>query len=241
MEGKSANKNKVLLLSRTNIHSRLIQRELEKSNQFTIQQKTDKQFTPPYSVENISVILMSYHYIKDDLYTDLLSTNTLEFNLVVYDVPIDLHGDTIVSWYSLKGILYEDAPIEHLTRCIEVVATGDLWLPRNVMAQMLTQYRPYAPSPQRDIEALTKREMQILDRLVCGQSNLQIANELFVAESTVKTHIYKLYKKMNVNCRREAIRLVRQHCQHEHQVHTYRSTTSNIEKETRPSTLTLTD
>ncbi|CAH8241500.1 hypothetical protein VAEKB19_5640004 [Vibrio aestuarianus] len=111
----------------------------------------------------------------------------------------------------LKGILYEDAPVEHLIRCVESVANGNLWLPRELMASMLNQLKPYALSSQHGLEELTKREKQILDRLVCGRSNLQIANELFVAESTVKTHIYKLYKKINVNCRREAIRFVRQH------------------------------
>ncbi|MDN3697138.1 MULTISPECIES: response regulator transcription factor [Vibrio] len=237
MEGKVLEKNKILLLSRTNIHSRLIQRELEKSNKFVIQQKTDKQFSQPYSVENISVILMSYHYIKDGLYTDLLSATTFDFNLVIYDVPVDLLCDTIVSWCCLKGILYEDAPVDHLTRCVEVVAKGDLWLPRNLMAQMLTRCRPYAPSTKNSIGELTKREQQILDRLVCGQSNLQIANELFVAESTVKTHIYKLYKKINVNCRKEAIRFARQQNQDNKK---QQASSSGMPNQTTPPTLTLT-
>jgi ATP/maltotriose-dependent transcriptional regulator MalT len=73
------------------------------------------------------------------------------------------------------------------------------------MAKMLIHFRPYAISSQEISNTLTKREKQILDRIVQGQSNLEIADALFVAESTVKTHVYKLYKKLNVSCRKEAI------------------------------------
>ncbi len=59
---------------------------------------------------------------------------------------------------------------------------------------MLIHFRPYAISSQEISNTLTKREKQILDRIVQGQSNLEIADALFVAESTVKTHVYKLYK-----------------------------------------------
>ncbi len=52
--------------------------------------------------------------------------------------------------------------------------------------KMLIHFRPYAISSQEISNTLTKREKQILDRIVQGQSNLEIADALFVAESTVK-------------------------------------------------------
>lgn len=215
MEGKVLDKRnsekKVLFLGRKNIHSRLIQRELCKCNKFSIKHQDIERFSQDESVDEIAVVLIGYDYINDQLYNHLLSAMTLNLNLVIYNVPLDLCTEEIAPWVCLKGILYEDAPVEHLIRCVESVANGNLWLPRELMPSMLNQLKPYALSSQHGLEELTKREKQILDRLVCGRSNLQIANELFVAESTVKTHIYKLYKKINVNCRREAIRFVRQH------------------------------
>ncbi|TFZ50620.1 response regulator transcription factor [Photobacterium damselae subsp. piscicida] len=57
---------------------------------------------------------------------------------------------------------------------------------------------------------LTRREKQILGLLTEGKTNIEIAETLFVAETTVKSHIYNLYKKIDVKCRKEAIFKVKQ-------------------------------
>ncbi len=87
------------------------------------------------------------------------------------------------------------------------------------MEKMLSDIRPYAMNSQDISSTLTKREKQILDRLVQGHSNLQIAEELFVAESTVKTHVYKLYKKLNVSNRKEAVQKASQPFHYEFKPH----------------------
>ncbi len=50
---------------------------------------------------------------------------------------------------------------------------------------------------------LTKREAEVMDLLLTGVSNKEIADKLFVAEKTVKTHAWQIYKKMNVKTRYE--------------------------------------
>lgn len=57
--------------------------------------------------------------------------------------------------------------------------------------------------------ALTKRETEILAQLYEGKSNTQIAELLFISESTVKAHIYNLFRKMDIKSRGEAVRIVR--------------------------------
>nr|WP_163933086.1 LuxR C-terminal-related transcriptional regulator [Paraferrimonas sp. SM1919] len=54
-------------------------------------------------------------------------------------------------------------------------------------------------------EKLTKREKQVLDSLIKGSSNLEISESLFVSESTVKTHLYRIFKKIGVSTRSQAI------------------------------------
>ncbi|MFA0707864.1 response regulator transcription factor, partial [Vibrio sp. 10N.222.48.A3] len=56
------------------------------------------------------------------------------------------------------------------------------------------------------LSTLTKREAQIFKRVIRGDTNLEISSELFISESTVKTHVYNIYKKINVTNRKEAIR-----------------------------------
>ena len=207
---KENNNINIFFLNENNLQTRLIEKELAKTPNCLIKKQTDNDLDSPYSAGGTCIVLMNYQSTKGSLYTDLTSTGTFNFKLVVYDVPLGYPYSKSAQWCNLSGIMYEDAPIDHLTRCINTVAKGDLWLPRPLIASMLEHLKTLPPSPMKDIDSLTRREQQILDRLVCGQSNIQIANELFVAESTVKTHIYKLYKKINVNCRKEAIRLFRQ-------------------------------
>ena len=68
-----------------------------------------------------------------------------------------------------------------------------------------------APSSAADEAGLTKRELTILEALQTGLSNKQIAEKLFVAEETVKFHLTKIYRKLDVGNRTEAVRYAYEH------------------------------
>ena len=57
---------------------------------------------------------------------------------------------------------------------------------------------------------LTKREVEILSEIYAGKTNTQIAGELFISESTVKAHVYNLFRKLDVKSRVEAVCIVRE-------------------------------
>jgi LuxR family maltose regulon positive regulatory protein len=63
------------------------------------------------------------------------------------------------------------------------------------------QFKPSAAL----LETLTKREMQMLDTIVTGQTNKEIADKLFISEQTVKWHLHQLYQKLGVRNRTSAI------------------------------------
>jgi LuxR family transcriptional regulator of csgAB operon len=203
------NKNLIIFLSQHNIHTRLMQRELIKSGKLIIKHREIHELAYDEDINNISIILIDYLSINQEAYRNILQSDTLKFDLIIYNFPVAASSEELILCSRLKGILFDNAPIEHLTSCVESVIKGGMWLPRDMMAKMINNLRAYIPTNRGYIKELTKREKQILDRMVCGQSNLQIANDLCVAESTVKTHIYKMYKKMNVKCRREAIQFVK--------------------------------
>ena len=68
-----------------------------------------------------------------------------------------------------------------------------------------------APSSAADEAGLTKRELTILEALQTGLSNKQIAEKLFLAEETVKFHLTKIYRKLDVGNRTEAVRYAYEH------------------------------
>ena len=203
---KSGKETRILLIGEYCIQSQFIQRELEKNQRFKTTRKSIRQLQASTPSVPYSVIIVANQLLTERDCFDFIVKQVPDIDVIVYDVPSDTTDLMLFYCPNLKGVLHENTSIDYLSRCIEAVESGDFWLPRKVMAKMLLDYKPYALSLQEvNNSSLTKREKQILEQLVKGMSNLEIAEMLFVAESTVKTHIYKLYKKLNVCCRKEAI------------------------------------
>ncbi|WP_063048559.1 response regulator [Nocardia arthritidis] len=108
-----------------------------------------------------------------------------------------------------SGFLLKDAPAEELVRAVRVVADGQALLAPTVTRRLIadvTRRRGAArakPAPQ--LSALTPREREVLELIAKGMSNSEIAETLFVAEQTVKTHVSKVFSKLNLRDRAQAV------------------------------------
>ena len=101
------------------------------------------------------------------------------------------------------GYLLKDAPEEALHNAVLDTAAGKRTLApevTNLLAERLAQ-------PET---ALSARELEILQALSTGQSNKQIAQELFISEATVKTHLIHVYQKLGVETRTAAVSAARE-------------------------------
>ncbi|MBF6466733.1 response regulator transcription factor [Nocardia beijingensis] len=108
-----------------------------------------------------------------------------------------------------SGFLLKDAPAEELVRAVRVVADGQALLAPTVTRRLIadvTRRRSAArtkPGPQ--LNALTPREREVLELIAKGMSNAEIAETLYVAEQTVKTHVSKVFAKLNLRDRAQAV------------------------------------
>ncbi len=84
------------------------------------------------------------------------------------------------------------------------VLEGELWLSRKLTNDLIASYRNKDAIVAKSTANLTTREKEIMQLLVLGASNVQIAETLFVSENTVKTHLYNVFKKINVKNRMQA-------------------------------------
>ena len=75
------------------------------------------------------------------------------------------------------------------------------------LATLLAGFPGHAAAPRRTglVEPLTDRELEVLRLLASGRSNAEMAAELFVEQSTVKTHLIHLYSKLGVHSRTQAV------------------------------------
>jgi DNA-binding NarL/FixJ family response regulator len=105
--------------------------------------------------------------------------------------------------FVLKGI-----PAEELHRAVRAVAGGGAWLDPAVTTRVLAVYReaPLRSSRRRGaLDTLTGRERDVLALIGLGRTNAEIAQDLFVSEGTVKTHVNHLFTKLDLRDRAAAI------------------------------------
>jgi DNA-binding NarL/FixJ family response regulator len=105
-----------------------------------------------------------------------------------------------------SGFMLKDAPPAELVGAIRVVAAGDALLAPTVTRRLITSFIAKAPRrlESRPLELLTDRELDVLKLVARGLSNAQIAEELVVGETTVKTHVARVLDKLELQNRVQA-------------------------------------
>jgi DNA-binding NarL/FixJ family response regulator len=107
-----------------------------------------------------------------------------------------------------SGFLLKAAPPEDLIRAIRVVASGEALLAPSVTRRLIEEFakRPQ-PSGKRpkELDSLTERELEVLREIAKGLTNGEIAKELHVSETTIKTHVAHLLDKLDLRDRVQAV------------------------------------
>jgi DNA-binding NarL/FixJ family response regulator len=106
------------------------------------------------------------------------------------------------------GFVLKGVTAEELHRAVRAVADGGAWLDPSVTSRVLAVYRD-APAPTApagsDLSSLTSREHDVLCLIGRGCTNAEIAEQLYVGEGTVKTHVNHLFSKLNLRDRAAAV------------------------------------
>ncbi|WP_425555617.1 response regulator [Kitasatospora kazusensis] len=131
-----------------------------------------------------------------------------------------------------SGFLLKDVTAAHLAAAVRLVATGDALLAPSITRRLVERFGPgpadpaadqapgqapdrttdpepgRAPQPpgvHRDLAALTPRELEVLTLLGRGRSNGELARELTLSEATVKTHVARIFAKLGLRDRAQAV------------------------------------
>jgi DNA-binding NarL/FixJ family response regulator/class 3 adenylate cyclase len=108
-----------------------------------------------------------------------------------------------------SGFLLKDVPPEQLVDGIRAVASGDALLAPSITKRVIEEFvrRPpeAARTPPPEVGELTERELEVLKQIARGLSNAEIAQELYVSETTVKTHVAHVLQKLNLRDRVQAV------------------------------------
>jgi DNA-binding NarL/FixJ family response regulator len=107
-----------------------------------------------------------------------------------------------------SGFLLKDVTPEHLAAAVRLVTTGDALLAPSITRRLVERFAipaPAQPAIHRDLAALTPREVEVLTLMGHGLSNAELATELTLSEATVKTHVARIFAKLGLRDRAQAV------------------------------------
>ena len=106
-----------------------------------------------------------------------------------------------------SGFILKNAPPEDLIAAVRVVAEGNALLAPSVTRRIIHEFAQRTPRNdlKEKLSSLTEREIEVLRLISKGKTNAEIAADLFVGETTVKTHISNLFAKLDLRDRVQAV------------------------------------
>ena len=109
----------------------------------------------------------------------------------------------------VSGFMLKDAPAEQLVEAIRVIAAGEALLAPSVTRRLIEDIsrRPQrdAPASTPGLDQLTEREHEVLRLVAKGMSNAEIADQLYLGEATIKTHVGRMLMKLSLRDRVQAV------------------------------------
>jgi len=110
-----------------------------------------------------------------------------------------------------SGFVLKDDPPEQLIAAVRTIAAGDALLSPSVTRRVIKQFtRLHHQAPPKAVDTLTGRELDVFRLITRGLSNAEIGQELFISDTTVKTHVTRLLQKLGLRDRAQAIVLAYQ-------------------------------
>jgi LuxR family transcriptional regulator, positive regulator of biofilm formation len=104
----------------------------------------------------------------------------------------------------IRGFFYRDDNLSQILKGLRSLSQGEIWVSRDILVTVALQGRTRKVRTVHEKTKLTQREAEILTFLSIGLSNDDIAAKLFISPNTVKTHLYRVFRKIRVPNRLQA-------------------------------------
>ncbi|MBN2705154.1 MAG: response regulator transcription factor [Deltaproteobacteria bacterium] len=220
----SARKWVAFVAGKLNIQKGLLASFLEREFGFFCQVADDDRDLPVSGLaENRSLLLIrdcsadSADDIKTylDMFGERLLTDDQLF-LVLVNLRSELGIEAEMLHRGVRGVINTSVSPNVLLRFVNAVIGGELWFPRQLVSRCILESRGQLPGPvfnEEEAEVredellsvnLTEREREVLVEIGIGSTNDQIADRLCISQHTVKSHIYRIFRKINVPNRLQA-------------------------------------
>lgn len=135
----------------------------------------------------------------------LRSTNSCRYFFAFCNVDAEVKIEKLALRNNIQGLFYKHNPLHIIPKGISAILNGDLWYSRKILTRCISENNSLKNSVDKTAASnLTLREREILFLIASGSSNKAVASKLNISMHTVKTHIFNIYKKVNVDSRLQA-------------------------------------
>ncbi|HGZ7311753.1 TPA: LuxR C-terminal-related transcriptional regulator [Vibrio parahaemolyticus] len=209
MMNTNTTNNTVLLFTFNNIQGRGLQTAIEQNLEkpVLLTQGADVNFPSTRDEHYIAIVDSSLPELPEVKQT-LSELEHVDATVLVNAEP-NLRIESLLTWSNLKGLFYFEDDFDKVMMGLKGILNGENWLSRDILNQLIghpLSLNNTVGELETKLEMeLTRREMQVLSALCQGGSNLDIADSLFVSEHTVKSHLYSIFRKLEVKNRMQAI------------------------------------
>jgi len=131
--------------------------------------------------------------------------NYNQIHIAYINVARESEYERMISYAGVRGIFYDHDSQQQLLKGILAMFEGEFWLPRNLLTRHLESTRTTNVATLPHSSPLTRREREILRLTATGATNVEIAKQLSVSTHTIKTHMYNIFKKIDVSNRLQAV------------------------------------
>lgn len=211
MEGKpeSGGKSLVCFVGSNNLQNKLLisflQEELNSVEYMFMEELPEEQEWDPK--RGILILLDSRNrdpFEKTGIMNEVPEHILKKCLVALFNVPNGNGSQERALKFGIHGILLTTESPANFRKAIHAILAGDLWYPRKAMAGYILKNSQRFVPKENGKHLLTRREKEILLRLASGATNENIADELLISQHTVRTHLYNIFKKIEVGNRVQA-------------------------------------
>jgi len=133
-----------------------------------------------------------------------INNNRSDSCIVLFNVPTNTEFQKKFVLKGVHGFFYEHDSLDNFMKGVQAILDGKLWLSREMMTKCIFESTDKDKSSINPVGNLTERQTEILAMVAVGSTNEEIADKLCISPHTVKSHLYKIFKKINVPNRVQA-------------------------------------
>lgn len=162
----------------------------------------------PVSEDDDYIVMIDHQMVKvvHSPWFEFFAQPDEQIKVILIDYPENEPLDIIGKLNNVYGVFFGNDSLNVLEKGIRKVVEGEMWFGRQLVGELLQLYKNKSTGSATSKRVkISPRELEVLRCLAIGCSNQDVAEQLHLSENTVKSHLFNIFRKLNVKNRTQAV------------------------------------